>query len=227
MVAMKHRSLLPLVTSGVCLLALGGCTGRSGGQTIVSAADTASAAPSQELVGRWRGTVLRSDGTESIMIVEVGWTEPGLCAVVRYPTLGCTGYWTCNEETSEHRLRASEHLDGRGGECRANTEVELKLTGGAVAFRGGADGSRSIAMLDRSARPSGDLALASDSGGEPSASQASPPDELAFGCFPSSVSPSDRLCKPARPIDTVYPALAARKFRPIDRVYPADASKTP
>ncbi|MFO0554663.1 MAG: hypothetical protein U0271_40170 [Polyangiaceae bacterium] len=221
---MKHRTRLSTVIASLWMVASIGCAGQTGRQTLASTADATEGAHGGELVGRWRGTVLRSDGSEGSMIVEVAWTEPGLCAVVRYPKQGCMGYWTCTEETSDHRLRAIEHLDGRGAECHANTDVELKLTGGAVAFRARGEGSMSIAMLDRSERPTGDLALTSSDGG--GAKQPATDEELALGCFPS-VNPSDRLCKPARPIDTVYPALAPRKFRPIDRVYPIDAPTTP
>ncbi len=82
--------------------------------------------PLAGLVGRWSGVGHQSDGSSWAMEVDVTRLDDGPCALVHYPSLGCSGYWECFHSAGR-RLRAVERITEGKGTCVDNVRVDLKL----------------------------------------------------------------------------------------------------
>lgn len=82
--------------------------------------------PLAGLVGRWTGVGHQSDGSSWAMEVDVTRLEDGPCALVHYPSLGCSGYWECFHSAGR-RLRAVERITDGKGICVDDVRVDLKL----------------------------------------------------------------------------------------------------
>ena len=102
------------------------------------AAKTSKKAPltaTRKLIGRWEGVGHQSDGSTWPMEVDITRLDDGVCGVVRYPSLGCGGYWVC-DSSSGRRLRATEKITEGRDICVDDVEVSLKLnrSKSSVAF---------------------------------------------------------------------------------------------
>ena len=82
---------------------------------------------SRGLIGRWEGVGHQSDGSTWEMELDITRVDDGVCGVVHYPSLGCSGFWVC-DDSSGRRLRAVEHITEGRRTCVDGVEVSLRLT---------------------------------------------------------------------------------------------------
>jgi hypothetical protein len=82
------------------------------------------------LLGRWTGTGEQTSGDQWPMEVEVTSVDPGVCATVDYPSLGCSGEWRCTQASSEDVLDALEQItvDPRH-QCVPTGHMTMRLRG--------------------------------------------------------------------------------------------------
>jgi hypothetical protein len=79
------------------------------------------------LVGRWTGVGRQSDGGRWEIELDVARTDEGPCAVVRYPDLGCSGFWTCVPADKAYRLEAVETITEGQERCMGDVPVSVVL----------------------------------------------------------------------------------------------------
>jgi len=103
---------------------------------------------SHTVVGSWQGIGYQSNGTQWEMIVHINGTERGPCATVRYPTVGCAGYWECVGRPRADRLVATERITKGKGKCLdAEVSVALCKGGRGLSFYVEADDQTAMAEL--------------------------------------------------------------------------------
>lgn len=114
--------------------------------------DTGIRISDPELAGHWTGVGQQSDGAQWKMELDITRTDDGPCAIVRYPDLGCGGYWSCvaNDEDGGG-FQAIEHITHGSNRCvdRVNVEVSLSDTGRLI-FSADAGNILAGARLDKS-----------------------------------------------------------------------------
>ncbi|MBW2458988.1 MAG: hypothetical protein JRI68_31100 [Deltaproteobacteria bacterium] len=79
------------------------------------------------VLGRWRGMGVQSDGARWLIELDVANLDAGPCAVVRYPTIGCSGYWVCPEPSDGSRIEAVERITEGRGHCSDQVAVKVAL----------------------------------------------------------------------------------------------------
>ena len=107
-------------------------------------------APAQgSVLGRWSGVGYQSSGSSWEMVLDVAHTDEGPCAVVRYPDVGCAGYWTCTGSSDGTRLKAVERITTGKKHCIDRVDVSVKLVsrGRRLAFAAQADDQTAEATL--------------------------------------------------------------------------------
>lgn len=103
------------------------------------------------LAGHWTGVGHQSDGPQWKMELDITRTDDGPCAIVRYPDLGCGGYWSCvanNEDGGG--FEAIEHITHGSSRCMDRVRVEVSLTEtGRLIFSANAGNVLAGARLDK------------------------------------------------------------------------------
>lgn len=108
----------------------------------------------ESVLGHWSGVGDQSDGPRWKMELDVSRTDAGVCAIVRYPDLGCSGYWTCLEDGASHRIHAVERITEGRDRCADGVDVDIAMShdGSRLVFEASAGDIRAKAKLRR--RPS-------------------------------------------------------------------------
>ena len=122
-------------------------------QEPIGEAEAATPAPSHNdrgsaLFGTWTGTGHQNDGTSWAMEVDITRSDEGPCATVRYPDLGCAGFWTCTAD--EHGgLRAVERIT-LGERCADHVAIDAHVTrSGELIFHAATGDIRAEGRLQR------------------------------------------------------------------------------
>ncbi|MFO0555400.1 MAG: hypothetical protein U0271_43890 [Polyangiaceae bacterium] len=162
--------------------------------------------------GRWTGVAKQSDGPTWAIELDVTRTDGGPCAIVRYPDIGCGGYWTCTRGTADNRVRAVEHITqqptGGGDRCMARVDIELRLTDDdTVSFRAKSGGITAAAKLTRTSDDETDDSDAEESTEETSEAPSTPAEPAEPESAPAESAPA--AAKPAKltPKITIEPVL--------------------
>ncbi len=79
------------------------------------------------VLGRWRGMGVQSDGARWAIELSVANLDAGPCAIIRYPTIGCSGYWVCREPSDGARIEAVERITEGRGHCSDSVAVKVAL----------------------------------------------------------------------------------------------------
>jgi len=79
------------------------------------------------VLGRWHGTGLQSDGLQWAIDLEVANLNAGPCAVIRYPSIGCSGYWVCRRPSKGSRIEAIERITEGRDRCSDHVAVKIAL----------------------------------------------------------------------------------------------------
>jgi hypothetical protein len=79
------------------------------------------------VLGRWRGMGVQSDGSEWPIVLDIANLESGPCAVIRYPSAGCSGYWICHERSDGSQVEAVERITQGRGRCVDQVAVKVAL----------------------------------------------------------------------------------------------------
>jgi TPR repeat protein/tRNA A-37 threonylcarbamoyl transferase component Bud32 len=81
--------------------------------------------PARTALGTWTGQGQQA-GSSWLLEAHVTSFETGVCATVKYPSLGCTGSWYCLKSTDGSSLRAREIIE-TGTRCDTSGTVEMSV----------------------------------------------------------------------------------------------------
>ena len=80
--------------------------------------------------GRWKGQGEQSDGSTWTIELNITSQKPGRCATIRYPSSGCSGYWTCTTAFDGVQLDAVEHITKGRDRCIDEVDIQLVVNDG-------------------------------------------------------------------------------------------------
>jgi hypothetical protein len=112
--------------------------------------DAAANVSTSALFGKWTGVGHQNNGTQWAMEVDVTRADQGPCAVVRYPDLGCAGFWTCTCSDEGGHIQAVERITDGQDKCADRVDIDLHMgADGKLVFNASTGDIRADGRLDR------------------------------------------------------------------------------
>jgi len=149
---MQYRGGCALALVGAFAVAVSGCGANPDFyEDIAQANDVQRPRPARgSLVGAWSGVGQQSDGASWQMELDIANTQEGACAIVRYPDVGCAGYWTCLCDDEGGHLQAVERITEGRDRCIDGVSVDVGLSrDGSLVFNGQTSEIDAKARLER------------------------------------------------------------------------------